>query len=292
MARVAYLGALGILLNILIVSCATPITDNVTKSSPKSVSTDETKVKIPTKEDYINLFQCVSESSKITTELKNKVQELIANLKSLTGKELDNFRSANQDIYNSLYPSCVEKLNPQAAANAKNAINQSNIGNDFFKPYFPPAKVGMKFTYKSTSVLTRASDHKSQESTSEVSTEIIEITGNKFKIKVINGDKVQEQTVTIDSYVASVPVNTNPALKLTTKYEGNETVTVPAGEFKDAAKVTTTIEPTSLNDKGKSVSTAWYVKGIGTVKTDSKIIDSMGNESHSLVEMKEYKIPA
>ncbi|HEY9898426.1 MAG TPA: hypothetical protein V6D00_04525, partial [Pantanalinema sp.] len=124
----------------------------------------------------------------------------------------------------------------------------AELKEDFWQSYFPDFKQDMSWTYKMT-VTTGAGTGEGEMT--------MKVTALKDGVAtVVTTGKVGETAITESTTTMSKKGPSGASSGA--KYEKTETITVPAGEFKDAVK-------TSYADSG-ATSYMWIAKGVGIVK--------------------------
>lgn len=147
-----------------------------------------------------------------------------------------------------------------------------NVDKKYVESFDPTYKVGMKYTYSVSS------SNSINEAPEISSTEILEVNGDLIKVRLISSTRgSQEKTGKIAEFDSGLPENGIIS-------EGAEDVTVPAGQYNGAVKISCFVS-TGPEGSPKTKSTIWLVKDIGAVKR----VDILPDASILTTELKEFK---
>ncbi|MBO9539424.1 hypothetical protein J7643_02390 [bacterium] len=127
----------------------------------------------------------------------------------------------------------------------------AELTEDFWKSYYPEFKQDMSWTYAVTSTASGS------EGTAEALWKVTEVKDGVATVKMTV--KMGETTISDETDTLSKKGPGKAASGV--KYEKTETVTVAAGEFKDAVKGKATMDG--------SETTMWVAKGVGIIKLES-----------------------
>ncbi|RYX88739.1 hypothetical protein EON78_07480 [bacterium] len=149
---------------------------------------------------------------------------------------------------------------------------QQEVTKSYVESLDPPYTVGMKYTY---AVSNSATPNLAPEISS---TEVLEVIDDSIKVRLTSSTRgTEERAGKIADFSSGLPETGIIS-------EGTEDITVPAGEYKGAIKVSCFV---SMGEEGspKTKTTIWLVKDIGAIKR----VDILPNTNIITTELKEFK---
>ncbi|MFN8672685.1 MAG: hypothetical protein U0457_11485 [Candidatus Sericytochromatia bacterium] len=147
------------------------------------------------------------------------------------------------------------KGKPEVKAKVESNNSMPSFGgeanSEYLKMFYPRPEVDMKWLYEMNLNVQGLSMK------AELVMEVIEIANKQVKIRTLIGEQSVESEVSIDAF-SPVPTPTGNNDKTGYIFEGNEDISVPAGDFRGCVKLSTS------GEGGKIY--LWLYKGTGPVK--------------------------
>jgi hypothetical protein len=184
--------------------------------------------------------------------------------------------SAATSVNPSANPTAAASVNPTPAASSASSTSLdltvgAKVENSFFAAYGPTSlHAGTKWVY-TVNVDTGGFGNTS----SELTIEVLAVNGDEITIQTTAGGQV-----TTSKSSSAVKPSVQGAQNTDFTFEGFEDVTVPAGTYNGAAKVSANATSSGVNIK----MTYWYAKGVGPVKIMSEITSPVQSTSNTVLK--------
>ncbi|RYY00142.1 hypothetical protein EON78_01865 [bacterium] len=163
----------------------------------------------------------------------------------------------------------------------------ANTDTNFTNALWAKPKLGTKWVY--------SAKLNGAENLGDIIINVTKAEALNFTVNISAFGTASDKTVEyakLNEFLANTLGNTTTTtekIDMTIKFQGQESVTVPAATYNAYKVVESHKEKNSSNKTDTITKTEWYVKGIGVVKSETKLTLESGVTNIGTTELKEFK---